>query len=670
MIVVNTEYNGVNFIQAQWDISIIIISLWTSILGCHTALRIIEDLLKVYRKIVAYNIYELNKRKKKVTLNKYLVYMYINRQSIIVLLLSGCTIGGCSVWSLHYIGIFALELVFYTPMLPNQTPKGDQTTLTYNNTQYVGTGLYLVQSSGTIGTLFLVIVGLTLGVFISSFGAGLIHSSMDTKGLPNVSMYASFIRAASRSPPKSILKVNKEKSEDSLQTSSSADSGSFSTPTYTVPINDDGKQSKAVIKPVLNLGNTNNDTKIDIGIVGRDFSELSADSEPTSSVLAEPPVIDSEASSLADRDLKLPDMHITSLSKVDEEYILNAVTLKINEMESSSYSNPTFLTAADNIPKDYDPFAPLPESLPTIPTHLSYTARENSITGSVPSSIILQSGVIPDSSPSNPVPTQKQLEPPKVTSRRPSLLKLPGKKKKAKGKKGDKIEEEKKEPRKLSVKLTITDDTSPTKTRVVSPQDEVAEDPTKEKREIIESNFPPVISPEPEEEQESELATSLDLNYIEFLDLTVQRKVIFCIGALLFGISICAMHYLGVVAVNIPYANTKSNYVVIIISVGVALVVSLIALWIIFFLKIQKLRFFAPILMALGIGGMHFISLYGFIVIPNVEQQVDLDIGMPNEATNYLISAMSVIHLGFTFQLFAFALSRKILDLKKYNIKR
>ncbi|KAJ3269923.1 hypothetical protein HDV01_000810 [Terramyces sp. JEL0728] len=654
MTVVNTEFAGVNFIQAQWNISIIIISLWTSILGCHTALRIIEDLLKVYRKIVAYNIYELNKRKKKVTLNK---------QSIIVLLLSGCTMGGCSVWSLHYIGIFALELVFFTPLQPNHTILGDQTLMTYNDTQYVGTGLYLVQNSGTIGTLFIVVFGLTFGVLISSFGAGLIHSSMDTKGLPNVSMYASFIRAASRSPPKSILKI-KQKSEDSLQTSSSADSGSSPGPIGNLLPNDDAKPASShVIKPVLHLANINSDTRIDIGL-DRDYSEISADSEPTSSVLADLPAIDSEASSIADREMKIPDIHISSLSKVDEEYILNAVSLKINEMDSSSYNN---YPPLDKIPEKYDPFAAPPESLSSLPMQLSLSAPEP-FPVSVPSSIILQSGILSDSSPSNTTPG-KTADTPKVTSRRPSVLKLPGKKKnKAKGKKGDKSDE-KKEPRKLSVKLTITDDTSPTKTRVVSPQDEVAEDPTKEKKEIIESNFPNIINQEPEE-QESELATSLDLNYIEFLDLTVQRKVIFCIGALLCGGSMCVMHYLGMAVVNIPYATTKSNIVIIVISVVIALVISLIALWIIFFLKIQKLRFFAPILMAVAIGGMHFTSLYGFMVTPSTGEQIDLQMAIPNEATNYLISAMSVIHLGFTFQLFAFALSRKILDLKKYNIKR
>ncbi|KAJ3308889.1 hypothetical protein HDV04_000730 [Boothiomyces sp. JEL0838] len=543
---------------------------------------------------------------------------------------------------------------------------GDQTLLTVNNTNYVGTVLYLVQSSGTVGTLFLVIVGLTLGVLITSFGSGLIHSSLDTKGLPNVSMYASFIRAASRSPPKSILKVNKEKSEESLQTSSSVDSGSFSHSTSIPNAKEEQKVQNSVVKPVINLGNINNETKIDMGMLVQDCSEISVDSEPTSSVLAEPPAIDSEVSSLAERDFRPPENHISSLSKVDEEYILNAVTLKINEIESSSLSTASVL-AVDNIPKDFDPFSPSPESLPSIPTQLCLTSHE--LPGSVPSSIILQTGILSDSSPSNPVPPQRPLDLPKASSRRGSLLKLPGKKKKAKGKKEDKIEE-RTEPRKLSVKLTINDESSPTKTRVVSPQDEVQEDPTKERKEIIESNFPTIIQPDPEEERESELATSLDLNYIEFLDLTAQRKIIFCVGALLFGASICAMHYLGEIAINIPYATTKSNYIVIIISVVVALVVSLIALWILFFLKIQKLRFFAPFLMALGIGGMHFISLYGFIVIPSVAEQVDLDIGIPGEATNYLISAMSVIHLGFTFQLFAFAVSRKILDLKKYNIKR
>ena len=114
-------------------------------------------------------------------------------------------------------------------------------------------------------------------------------------------------------------------------------------------------------------------------------------------------------------------------------------------------------------------------------------------------------------------------------------------------------------------------------------------------------------------------------------------------GAVLLGVAICAMHYVGMVAMTMRAAL---YYIpsIFALSVTIAIGASVAALIIIFFLGRHQgkskllLRILASLIMALAISGMHYTGMAAAVILPYADCRFD-----PNQDFTFLIAAVTVI---------------------------
>ena len=124
-------------------------------------------------------------------------------------------------------------------------------------------------------------------------------------------------------------------------------------------------------------------------------------------------------------------------------------------------------------------------------------------------------------------------------------------------------------------------------------------------------------------------------------------------GSLIMGIGISAMHYMGMAAIRLP-AKISYDLSVVALSIAIAILISLVALWVGFNLRANStltgsfLRICAAILMGAAIPSMHYIGMMAthFSVIESVE------FSAVDTATTYWIAAIiglfTLLLLGWT----------------------
>ena len=112
---------------------------------------------------------------------------------------------------------------------------------------------------------------------------------------------------------------------------------------------------------------------------------------------------------------------------------------------------------------------------------------------------------------------------------------------------------------------------------------------------------------------------AISLEQLIFVQRTPRiQKIIICLSGMVFGFAIWAMHFVGMLACHLPQ-NYSFNLTLTIISYAIAAFASTFAIWLTTrnTLPIARLVLGA-LLMGLGISGMHYVGMMG-LIIPNQE---------------------------------------------------
>jgi NO-binding membrane sensor protein with MHYT domain len=81
------------------------------------------------------------------------------------------------------------------------------------------------------------------------------------------------------------------------------------------------------------------------------------------------------------------------------------------------------------------------------------------------------------------------------------------------------------------------------------------------------------------------------------------------LGGLIAGLGVSSMHYMGMSAMRMP-ATISYDYTWVIVSVGIGVVASIVALWLAFNLRGPMQRFGSAIIMGVAVCGMHYTGMY------------------------------------------------------------
>jgi signal transduction histidine kinase/NO-binding membrane sensor protein with MHYT domain/DNA-binding response OmpR family regulator len=117
------------------------------------------------------------------------------------------------------------------------------------------------------------------------------------------------------------------------------------------------------------------------------------------------------------------------------------------------------------------------------------------------------------------------------------------------------------------------------------------------------------------------IAVGVAFGVLRVVDTTRLTKTALALGSLLLGVAICSMHYTGMAAMRMD-ADLRYTPGLFLASVVIAVVVSAVALWIVFTLghadrRRQTLwRIIAALIMGGGICGMHYTGMAAAVFVP------------------------------------------------------
>lgn len=102
---------------------------------------------------------------------------------------------------------------------------------------------------------------------------------------------------------------------------------------------------------------------------------------------------------------------------------------------------------------------------------------------------------------------------------------------------------------------------------------------------------------------------------------TVKRQLEMKLGTLLgagviMGLGVAAMHYTGMAAMRMA-ADVQHDVSIVALSVVIAIVASIAALWIAFTMRKTWQKIVSAFVMGVAVCGMHYTAMYGFSVTPN-----------------------------------------------------
>lgn len=121
-------------------------------------------------------------------------------------------------------------------------------------------------------------------------------------------------------------------------------------------------------------------------------------------------------------------------------------------------------------------------------------------------------------------------------------------------------------------------------------------------------------------------------------------------GAISMGIGIASMHYIGMAAMRMQ-ASTHYDPLLFLLSVGIAVVVSLVALFL--FIKFgavgsrvdKRLQIIIAVVMGAGVSSMHYTGMAAAMFKPNYEQYVAPSV-IDNTSLAFLVATSTFLILG------------------------
>lgn len=130
--------------------------------------------------------------------------------------------------------------------------------------------------------------------------------------------------------------------------------------------------------------------------------------------------------------------------------------------------------------------------------------------------------------------------------------------------------------------------------------------------------------------------------------LVIRRphlKVTTLIGAgVVMGLGVASMHYTGMEAMKL-HGTMHHDHAIVAISIGIAIVASIAALWIAFTMREAWQQFLSALVMGVAVCGMHYTAMYGFTVAPGAHTMTTLSgpAIMPAELASHIIAATAVV---------------------------
>ncbi|KAK5664653.1 hypothetical protein QVD99_008204 [Batrachochytrium dendrobatidis] len=116
-------------------------------------------------------------------------------------------------------------------------------------------------------------------------------------------------------------------------------------------------------------------------------------------------------------------------------------------------------------------------------------------------------------------------------------------------------------------------------------------------------------TPAPTTENNSE--GYININKINFFQLSMVRKAYFMLGCSITGLGAAAMHYCGVASIRIPGVSLSHRSEIVALAVIIGLVVAIAGLWILFFLRGWVFRLMAPLVIGAAVFSLHYVGMYG-----------------------------------------------------------
>eukprot|EP00842_Homolaphlyctis_polyrhiza_P005335 jgi/Hompol1/5802/HPOL_001927-RA len=187
-LVITTSETADYTFSVEYDIFLVFVSYWTAVLGSYTGIQVFNQLVEVFRIYIGINVTELMTNPPRIS-NKFLrdsyIYFFINSKIIISLFLIAIALGGCGIWGMHFLGMHALRL-YVVPKVQNSTyPTFDPYTEMVTQNYSLIIPIYY-NGYQTFLSLVIPIAAVFIGMLVSGFGAGLIHTKTDARSLPKI----------------------------------------------------------------------------------------------------------------------------------------------------------------------------------------------------------------------------------------------------------------------------------------------------------------------------------------------------------------------------------------------------------------------------------------------------------------------------------------------------
>ncbi|MCW9017501.1 MAG: hypothetical protein OQJ89_11085 [Kangiellaceae bacterium] len=114
------------------------------------------------------------------------------------------------------------------------------------------------------------------------------------------------------------------------------------------------------------------------------------------------------------------------------------------------------------------------------------------------------------------------------------------------------------------------------------------------------------------------------------------------IGGVIAGLGVSAMHYVGMYSMIVP-ADVAYNVGIVTLSVVIGVVASIAALWLAYNLRGNLQRFGSAFIMGIAVCGMHYTGMYAVSMTPN--PSLTLAEGISGNGLAGVVSAITVVLL-------------------------
>lgn len=126
------------------------------------------------------------------------------------------------------------------------------------------------------------------------------------------------------------------------------------------------------------------------------------------------------------------------------------------------------------------------------------------------------------------------------------------------------------------------------------------------------------------------------------------------------GLGVASMHYAGMAAMIMP-ADTEYNNLLVAISIVIAIIASMVALWLAFNLTGNLQRLGSAFVMGAAVCGMHYTGMAGMTMVPN-GSQVSIDSTMEPLTLGLFIFCFSMLLLVLCLIVALANLNRKMYE--------